>query len=465
MKKKLITLVAVCTFALTACGTAQTSNTPTAEPTNAAEATTAPTATAVPTVEPTATSVPTEEPTSTPTLEPTATATPEPTSTPTPEPTATPTPTPTPAVSFETVLKELHSLETYEEREAYIENLDSSRFKVDKVDNYDLLGKANGTPMESISTYDVLTGEYTSKAAPDSEWYYPTIEKRALRDYAYIEVYNESAVEEFLNEYAGWYRENGYSEEEISELAEEYGNTKVELDLTGESYLMTLTDLTTGETDPWGVRVHMYNYYTAWSMDTSIEYTYEDGQVKYYDEENKLLVEDYIPSELVAFCTIEDVVDRRNEHVYWGNIDRHIRAVTYVEPVGIEEEYDEDWNPTGKYYFYDPVATTVYLEPSEVMEDYGYYYYVDEKENWYYLEQDANGNFYYEYNKIIYLEDSGYTLESNENGKYLVDANGEILTQTFVINDEYAVPYIYTWDTLKYYIEIYNPKDFLNDIW
>ncbi len=84
MKKKILTLVAIATLALamTACGTAQTSNnpTPTVEPTKEVEATTAPT------VEPTATSTPV----------PTTTSEPTATNTPTPEPTATSTPTPEP---------------------------------------------------------------------------------------------------------------------------------------------------------------------------------------------------------------------------------------------------------------------------------------------------------------------------------------------------------------------------------
>lgn len=112
-----MTLAAVTVLALTltACGTAQTSNTPT------------------PTVEPTKE----VEATTTPTVEPTATSTPIPTSTPTPEPTSTPIPTVAPmadAKDWKNVLRELHSLATYKEREAYIETLDKTKYEVKEVD-------------------------------------------------------------------------------------------------------------------------------------------------------------------------------------------------------------------------------------------------------------------------------------------------------------------------------------------
>lgn len=78
MRKKLMTLIAVCTLALSACGTSQTSNTPepTTEPTKAVEATMAPTEALLPTAEPTAAPLPTAEPTATPTPEPTSTPAP-----------------------------------------------------------------------------------------------------------------------------------------------------------------------------------------------------------------------------------------------------------------------------------------------------------------------------------------------------------------------------------------------------
>ena len=163
MKKRFILFATVATLAvvMTACGSAQTSNnpTPTVEPTKAVEATTAPADTATPmvepttepTVEPTATSTPAPEPTVTPV--PTSTPTPEPTatSTPTPEPTATPVPTEVPKADtkdWKTVLRELHSLETYAEREAYVAKLDKSAYKVEKTENFDLINKHDSGEIE-----------------------------------------------------------------------------------------------------------------------------------------------------------------------------------------------------------------------------------------------------------------------------------------------------------------------------
>lgn len=251
MKKRIILFVAVATLtlAMTACGSENVNvetemngrfevikdievTTPTAEPTKAVETTTAPTATSAPTVEPTteptveptATSTPTPEPTATstptPTPEPTSTPTPEPTatpvptSTPTPEPTSTPVPTEAPVVeenNWETVLTELHSLATYEEREAYIETLDKSKYEVAAVDNFDLIAVPNRTEVvEKDGIEEFVTTKYTL-LDPKSEGAY---------------------IENILN-------------------CDDYiGGT------TGEYYLMTIIDLTTGQIDPWGVRIH-----------------------------------------------------------------------------------------------------------------------------------------------------------------------------------------------------------------
>lgn len=251
MKKRIILFVAVATLtlAMTACGSENVNvetemngrfevikdievTTPTAEPTKAVETTTAPTATSAPTVEPTteptveptATSTPTPEPTATstptPTPEPTSTPTPEPTatpvptSTPTPEPTSTPVPTEAPVVeenNWETVLTELHSLATYEEREAYIETLDKSKYEVAAVDNFDLIAVPNRTEVvEKDGMEEFVTTKYTL-LDPKSEGAY---------------------IENILN-------------------CDDYiGGT------TGEYYLMTIIDLTTGQVDPWGVRIH-----------------------------------------------------------------------------------------------------------------------------------------------------------------------------------------------------------------
>lgn len=250
MKKRIILFVAVATLtlAMTACGSENVNvetemngrfevikdievTTPTAEPTKAVETTIAPTATSAPTVEPTteptveptATSTPTPEPTATstptPTPEPTSTPTPEPTATPvptsttTPEPTSTPVPTEAPVVEakdWETVLRELHSLETYEEREVYIETLDKSKYEVAAVDNFDL--------------------------------------------------FNDNTDNLKLSKYAGLHSMQGFSlksepevQAAIDSITEEYAALEVCLDFpTGEYCLMTITNLTTGETDPWG---------------------------------------------------------------------------------------------------------------------------------------------------------------------------------------------------------------------
>ena len=266
MKKKILMFATVATLAvvMTACGSAQTSNnpTPTIEATKAVEATTAPTATSTPTVEPTteptveptATSTPTPTPeptaTSTPTPEPTATSTPTPTpeptatSTPTPEPTSTPVPTEAPVVeenNWETVLKELHSLETYEEREAYIETLDKSKYEVVAVDNFDLIAVPNRVEMEEF-----LHPKYT------------------LLDSAY----EGSYIENILN-----------YDEYICGTVDEY-------------YLMTITDLTTGETDPWGIRVRstVMDMETWEDVETVVTWTLEalvNNTAKVTDELNE----------------------------------------------------------------------------------------------------------------------------------------------------------------------------------
>ena len=254
MKKRIILFVAVATLtlAMTACGSENVNvetemngrfevikdievTTPTAEPTKAVETTTAPTATSAPTVEPTteptveptATSTPTPEPTATstptPTPEPTSTPTPEPTatpvptSTPTPEPTSTPVPTEAPVVetdNWETVLQKLHSLETYEEREAYIETLDKSKYEVAAVDNFDLIAVPNRTEVvEKDGIEEFVTTKYTL-----------------------LDPHDLDSVEYYI--------------ENILNCDDYIGGT------TGEYYLMTIIDLTTGQVDPWGVRIH-----------------------------------------------------------------------------------------------------------------------------------------------------------------------------------------------------------------
>lgn len=236
MKKRFILYVAVATLtlAMTACGSENVNvetemngrfevikdievTTPTAEPTKEAETTPTIEPTTEPTVEPTATSTPTPEPTATSTPEPTSTPTPEPTatSTPTPEPTSTPAPTEAPVVeeyNWEEILQKLHSLETYEEREAYIETLDKSKYEVAAVDNFDLIAVPNRVEFAGEDEWGEWD-EYTKYTLLDSK-------------------YEGSYIENILN-------------------YDEYVCGTV-----GEYYLMTITELTTGQTDPWGISVH-----------------------------------------------------------------------------------------------------------------------------------------------------------------------------------------------------------------
>ena len=287
MKKRIMTLAAVAFFAvaLTACGAAQTSNTPapTVEPTKEVEATTTPTVeptkkaevTVAPTVEPTATNEP--EPTATSTPAPTETPVPTATSTPTPEPTATPVPTEAPKPTevpvaetkdWETVLRELHSLTTYAEREAYIAGLDASKYKVEQTENFDLINKCNSGELEvtdsesqgTVAGYELYNdsarkvAEYTSEELPDDQ-------RDAIlsaNGFVYLPEYDAY----MHDQYGPCFLQPVY----------EYGTTtvtaKAVLDVFAPkhcdrmggydgkeepAYLMTLTNVATGETDPWGV--------------------------------------------------------------------------------------------------------------------------------------------------------------------------------------------------------------------
>lgn len=258
MRKRMMTLAAVAVFAiaLTACGTVQTSNnpTPTVEPTKEVETTTAPTV--EPTKEAEATTVPTVESTATP--EPTAT--PVPTSTPTPEPTAAPVPTEAPKADtkdWKTVLRELHSLETYTEREAYVAKLDKSVYKAEKTENFDLINKHNSGEIEisseTLAGYELISestfetvAEYTVDNLPED-----------YADAAYFEYTVEHA------EYGVCFFEKIYTYETNTVNAKAafdvfvpkhcdypWGNSDA---VEEPAYLMTLINIATGETDPWGV--------------------------------------------------------------------------------------------------------------------------------------------------------------------------------------------------------------------
>ena len=324
MKKKILMFATVATLAvvMTACGSAQTSNnpTPTVEPTKEVEATTAPADTATPmvepttepTVEPTATSTPAPEPTVTPvptstptpeptdTPEPTATSTPTPeptaTSTPTPEPTATPVPTSTPTPEptatpvpteaskadtkdWKTVLRELHSLETYAEREAYVAKLDKSAYKVEKTENFDLINKRNSGEIEiskkgAAEVYKLIsddTGETVAEYTDD------TLDR--LSDEYYDYLYMSMSFDH--DEYGRCHFETGYTYETITVTAEPafdvyvpaYCDVQGRYDAIEEpAYLMTLTNIATGETDPWGVVSEDLAY--NWETDKEVPQTF-----------------------------------------------------------------------------------------------------------------------------------------------------------------------------------------------
>ena len=222
---------------------------------------------------------------------PEATATPEPTTA--PEVTEEPTPTEAPVAEtkgFAVVLKELHSLETYAEREAYIAQLDKSLYEAAVVDcsekvieededytvtelgTFDLIEDFNSKEVEEydgpykiiIRTPDTNEEVYSfvSGNASDDDWekYYDYM------DNGYIEenVYPTRSVGTRLtwfarNEYRGGELMNQTYVDEYGDETSLYGGS-----CNGEIYFMTLTDLTTGETDPWGVKVHFdaFNYET-----------------------------------------------------------------------------------------------------------------------------------------------------------------------------------------------------------
>lgn len=463
MRKKFMTFVAGAALALTmaACGTAQTNSTvPTVEPTKEAEATITPTVAATSTVEPTATStpVPTETPEPTATSTPVPTETPEPTATliPTeaPEPTATPVPTeapepiatlipteaPKPTVTpvpteapkptetpvadtkdWKTVLKKLHSLETYEEREAYVATLDTSRYKVAEEASFDLITRSNGMYLDIIETYDMKTGNYTTEIAPDSRIHYPSFSEQVLSWCADIP------------EVVNYDRTIGAS---VGERP------------TGENYLMTITNLATGETDPWGVKIH--------KAGAIVENVETDGFASFIsvgiDPDSPVTV---------VYRTVEELVNEKNnmyaEDYYYD------KCITYVEPVRPEERYDDNWNPTGEYFFYETSEEIVYVKQEDMQYDeWGdCYYCYDETGCYQNVLQDETGAYYYIFKKEyeVPIKDRGYTVaESEEFGSYLLDKNGAVVTRAYEITDGYSDPGITTWDTLKYYQDVYDPR-------
>ena len=69
----------------------------------------------------------------------------------------------------ETVLRELHSLTTYEKREAYIETLDKSKYEVKAVDCSNVEEKTEWGGTSIKAGYFALIEDYNTEEKPDIE--------------------------------------------------------------------------------------------------------------------------------------------------------------------------------------------------------------------------------------------------------------------------------------------------------
>ena len=244
-----------------------------------------PTATTAPTTEPEATVVPTAEPTE----EPKPTEVPE-VITPTTEPEPTEAPV-AEAKNFETVLRELHSLKTYEEREAYIEKLDKSKYKVEETKNRDFFSEGN-----SYEGFDPDMGERTFK--PDEL-------NRAFEGFDFV------FYDELYEEYDDFEARYGYS--------------------TGLQYaydysLMTITDVATGETDPWGAKALYSEELLVW----------DENWEEVIDTE---IVEQVHPT------IIEPVIDAYNSIFAWDNFYYYAMIKTW----DTLKYYDDIYTPQTEF--------------------------------------------------------------------------------------------------------------------
>lgn len=417
MKKKLMTFVLLCTMALTACGTAENEATPTTKPTGAAVSESTESATTKPTDTPAgdAADVPAGEKTEAPVEEITNTPAEEVTDTPAQESASTPAPTEAPAEEvpdFGTVLMELHKLTTYEEREAYLAKLSKTAYAVNEADNADILTKSSGVATEYIYTFDLETEEYIKTAKPDSEIQYPVFERNILAYCCGLDLYYE----------------------DITEMP------------TGEYTLMTLTNLATGEVDPWGVKI-----YKAGAKVQEVE-----NEWGIYTD---TVIDPDSPVETV-YVTVEEFVNAYNET---GGVWFEGKA-TYHSPKYVYQGYDENWNLIDEYYVYETSVQTVYVEPEEVDSwEYGgetYYEYADEEVGYYEAFKDEEGRFYYVREDIneINIEERGYTIVKTEYGLYVLDADGNLVTEEEEIEDYFSAPMLSTWDTLKYYDSLYDAQ-------
>ena len=399
MKKFLMLIMLFGVFAFTACGTESVGENPapTEKPSVEADAPTEPTQAPVKPDD----AVGTENVTDKSESDSADTDTTEPT--PVPEPTDAATGAET---DFAMVLAAIHSLNTYEEREAYIATLSSAEYKVETTDSFDLLIQSSGEAMKRVVTFDMTTGKNIWSDVPGSELYYPEIDDMTL----------EACLE-------------SEDEEEMP---------------TGEAYLMTITNLATGESDPWGVRikktgVEIVEVETDWGM----EYIYQ------MDPE----------SEITEECvTVEQLVNAKNQSNEWNYT--HEIQLTIVEPVMPQTQYDEYGEPTGNYCYYRTEYEKVYVDADQVITDWSGDYCYDDAYEYHYVYQDVNDNYYYKkVNEIeIVIDEKENTIAYSEDyGEYLLDAAGNVVTQSFQRMEEASDPDILTWDTLKYYNDIYDP--------
>lgn len=286
---------------------------------------------------------------------------------------------------WKTVLRELHSLETYEEREAYVAKLDKSVYKVEQTENFDLIDKCNSyegemyvrnefgrVQEETYVVYDAnydTVAQYLADELPEDFWKTYGPEKYAFKDKTW-RIATEYTYDELPADFWDFFEFNGCTykdynvifgpcayvlvddsfetvrEYAINELPEDFWNdydinstfyydgymalvqypdlpyyielewvdvtTKgsVYADLEGilaynwepfgeTAYLMTITNVATGETDPWGVcygrsvtmeeavNVYESSYASEWGpalvIDYEMVYGCEPAHIKTWD--------------------------------------------------------------------------------------------------------------------------------------------------------------------------------------
>lgn len=316
---------------------------------------------------------------------------------------------------FAKVLRELHLLDTYEERETYVEKMEDSDYSVVELDNLELITHANGEEVDLIYTYDMETNEYIKSVAPNSRIVYPVFD-----EYTYVSCCN-------MNMY-----------EEGGEMP------------TGEVTLMGIKDLSSGEVDPWGVKIYKAGTKEV-EEESELGWSYSTTVI---DPESPVTV---------AYCTIEELVNSKNTVDSWDYY--HEKNLSFVEPVRPLEYYDDAGNPTGEYFYYEVYQEKIYVEEEELIaEQWGdqtYYYFWDEFDNYWNVYRDEENKCFYIYEELtgIPVNESNYTVVENaETGLYMVDKEGNVVMEVNESISQSREPLIATWDTLKYYNHIYNPQ-------